>query len=408
MCLGGRGGGGGGECLAPLGRMRRCAAGSNWNPVQGECICPIGRNGSTCETAALPACRLTERSMAVACTVGRPLHCECLAQCALAGAFSAHLYRYCFTTQGQPPLSELPPPDDTTAQFWHWEPTAGWRGSSALRRVERVEAVQHEYNRGLEHAPHAWCPKRCHERGSCLVTRHSRADSLHEGLIGRSQRQAHESSRCQCDSYYFGSLCARHESPYCWNGCSGRGECVDGFCVCRDGAYGPGCAFHEGSSIDDHTLPHEIMDAHREKKRFASPPALVYVYDLPPLWLRRRTYASDNDPIFNTYHAFMSALLQHTSTSLTATPKRAALFLVPAFATNMENLREYYLHAYRRVATAYPWWNRTDGTDHLWWSTADGGGCELNQASQVPPHRVAFYKRSSPPSTSPLPARPPN
>jgi hypothetical protein len=111
------------------------------------------------------------------------------------------------------------------------------------------------------------------------------------------------------------------------------------------------------------------------------PPARVYVYDLPPLWLRRRAFASDADPIFNTYHVFMSALLQQNSTALTDDPTQAALFLAPAFGTNMEGLRQYYAHAHRRISVAYPWWNASGGANHFWWSTADGGGCELNQVS---------------------------
>jgi len=77
----------------------------------------------------------------------------------------------------------------------------------------------------------------------------------------------------------------------------------------------------------------------------SSRPARVYIYDLPPLWLRRRDFASDNDPIFNTHHVFMSALLRDAS-ALAASPADAALFLAPAFGTNMEGLREFYAHAH--------------------------------------------------------------
>ena len=207
--------------------MSRCAAGSNWNPVQAECICPIGRNGSACESPALLACRLTPESAALACTAGRPLHCDCMAQCALAGAFSAHLYRYCFTTPAREAFSDLPPPDDATALYWRWQPAGGWRGVAGLQRVERPEAVRHEHEATMEHAPHSRCPKRCHERGACLV---------------RPKLAPTATGECRCDAQYFGNVCGRHVSKFCWNGCSGRGECVDGFCVCRGEWYGPGCA----------------------------------------------------------------------------------------------------------------------------------------------------------------------
>ncbi|EOD33628.1 hypothetical protein EMIHUDRAFT_229339 [Emiliania huxleyi CCMP1516] len=74
--------------------------------------------------------------------------------------------------------------------------------------------------------------------------------------------------------------------------------------------------------------------------------------------------------------------------SLARSPAEAALFLVPAFATNMEALREYYSHAQRHVATHHPWWTASGGANHLWWSTADGGGCELNQLRETR-HSVA-------------------
>lgn len=306
-----------------------------------------------------------------------------MAQCAAAGAFEAHLYRYCFTTPGQASLSELPSAEDGTALFWRWEPTGRWRGMAALRQVERVEAVRHEYNRHQEHVPHARCPKRCHERGACLVSIRPPATALGPSVGGRGTRNTFRPppGQCKCDSHYSGATCARHESPFCWNGCSGRGECVDGFCVCRDGAYGPGCALGAGRPAGGGPWLGGIPAADGASEARV-PAARVYVYDLPPLWLRRRAFASDADPIFNTYHVFMSALLQQNSTALADDPAQAALFLAPAFGTNMEGLREYYAHAHCRISASYPWWNASGGANHFWWSTADGGGCELNQVSR--------------------------
>ena len=93
--------------------------------------------------------------------------------------------------------------------------------------------------------------------------------------------------------------------------------------------------------------------------------------------LRRRTFGSDPDPIFNTHHVFLERLLADRA-ALAARPEEAHAFLAPAFGTNMEALDEYYLHVQRHIAAHLPWWHRRRGTDHAWFTTADGGGCNLN------------------------------
>ena len=216
-----------------LSSKRHCAAGSNWNPVEERCICPIGRNGTRCDSDSLPACRAAVGSTAVSCTVGRPQHCECLEQCVAAGAFVAHMYRYCFTTADAEPLSDIPSTE--SAFFWRWNPMAGWRGRKGLRAATRLEALTHEFTPKLQHLPLSNCIDRCSERGGCLAA-----------VAPQRASPRRVSAACRCDSYYFGKTCHRHSSPHCWNGCSGRGECVDGFCVCRGGSYGPACALGGG------------------------------------------------------------------------------------------------------------------------------------------------------------------
>jgi len=284
------------------------------------------------------------------------------------------MYRYCFTTADAEPLSDIPSTE--SAFFWRWNPMAGWRGRKGLRAATRLEALTHEFTPKLQHLPLSNCIDRCSERGGCLAA-----------VAPQRASPRRVSAACRCDSYYFGKTCHRHSSPHCWNGCSGRGECVDGFCVCRGGSYGPACALGGGGGGGGGSGGGSGSGGGGGGGGGGGRRPTVYVYDLPPVVLRRRAFASDRDPIFNTHHAFLEALLADAP-SLARSPAEAALFLVPAFATNMEALREYYSHAQRHVATHHPWWTASGGANHLWWSTADGGGCELNQLRETR-HSVA-------------------
>ena len=188
---------------------------------------------------------------------------------------------------------------------------------------------------------------------------------------------------CKCDPHYSGKACEQHQSRWCWNGCAGRGSCVDGFCRCHVPFYGPGCAF-DGALQPQATAAQPAASPQLGLGGAASLPEgfQVYVYDLPPLVLRRRTYGSDPDPIFNTHHAFVARLLR-TKAALTSQPAQATAFLAPALGTNMEALPEYYAHVQRHIAATLPWWHRRRGTDHAWLTTADGGGCDLNSLPRL-------------------------
>ncbi len=285
----------------------------------------------------------------MACTVGRPQHCDCHSQCVAAGAFAHHIYPFCFrrASGGGPALSDIPSHTDDSVTFYER------RRSGRVVAVDRARALRHEFNPRQRHVPAAQCRGRCSERGACIASPGSREL---------------EPRYCNCDSYYLGESCETHAAPMCFNRCAGRGECVDGFCSCEPPYYGPGCS----------------LPAARSKPRAAASarPFLIHVYDLPPLVLRRRTYGSDPDPIFNTCFVYLEALLSDAN-RLAADPSDASLFIAPACATNMEGLVEYYAHAAAALGVAGPWWARFGGADHAFWTTADGGGCDLNAPSSA-------------------------
>ena len=341
-----------------LARMR-CAAGGNYNPHTARCTCPIGRNGSFCEQPALPACRIRRTSTAVACTVRRPQHCECVRQCLASGAFAAHIYPVCFERANYEPFSELPALASTRATFYQLD-------RRSLKRVKQLSATQAlgvEYReQQLVYVPHRHCPMRCSERGACIANR----------AVATSRSEPLENvATCQCDGFYTGRTCEKHVPTLCYNNCSGRGVCLDGFCSCEPPYFGPACAY--GGSPTRAAVRGRRDPSH--PLHFS-----IHVPDLDAVVLRRHQMGSDPDPIFNTHHRFVARLLEDPP-ALAASADDADLVLAPAFGTNMDGLLEYYEHAASALERHAP--SAWRARDIVWFTSGDGGGCDLNRLPRL-------------------------
>lgn len=335
-----------------------CHGGGNFNPHNQRCTCPIGLNGTYCESLALPACRARRSSTAVSCAVRRPQHCACVHQCVASGAFAAHMYPVCFERiSDAEPLSDVPSLLSTRATFYQLDR----RTLQKQRSLPAEAALMVEHQPHLIYVSHRHCQSRCSERGACVVSKAAATHSPHQ--LDRAR------PFCKCDGFYTGRACGRHVPTLCYNNCSSRGVCLDGFCSCEPPYFGPACAYDGGA------LSQRAQAAGRGSPG-ASAHFAVHVYDLDAVVLRRHQMGSDPEAIFNTYHTFLGRLLAD-GPSLATSAEEADLALAPAFGTNMDGLLEYYQHAADALAHLHPhaWRER----DHVWFTSGDGGGCDLNR-----------------------------
>ena len=148
----------------------------------------------------------------------------------------------------------------------------------------------------------------------------------------------------------------------CPRGCGGRGVCEGGFCHCRAPYWGVDCAL--GGS-----------DAPRCSAR-----PCVYVYELPARMnvlsfrsngARWHTHESD-EHMPQTLHLALLA-----SPHRTADANEADFFFVPVwdFVGFGWGSPAVYWRAHRYVTTAWPYFNRSGGRDHLWPVARDAGSC---------------------------------
>ena len=217
---------------------------------------------------------------------------------------------------------------------------------------------------------------------------------------------------CVCHLGFRGDACEKRDETACFNGCSGRGMCVRGFCSCQMGFFGIDCSIDldAASEAQARTDPIAELDMPEGDSALATllanastgaafvnsralevPPEArqelfrprVYVYELPP-WVAQSLDLQRLTPLNDAYSAYATvlALLLRDNATRTHDPWEANLFYVPAFAyaysSNTGSPHEHVRRVLRFIRAEYPaLWARRGGRDHLVWATGDRGICPL-------------------------------
>ncbi|EOD26608.1 hypothetical protein EMIHUDRAFT_205723 [Emiliania huxleyi CCMP1516] len=372
--------GGGGRCeQLQFGRytaVGHCDCGPHGvcEPLTGECLCQWGWAGKQCEVAAFPACglgaELSRAQLAASCASMRllsPVACACLAQCLDAGH------------------------------------------EARLTTLGRYLAGGRAFDSSAPAAP-AELPARKHLRGVAGGTRH--ANAARAGSCEASYR-------CVCVDGAFGDGCESICSNDCFNGCSGHGTCVHGWCQCDAGWYGVDCSDAAGlqrSALS--TDPMQFGDGTTRAQLSVLPVTLrphlrrlrrsVYVYQMPAsvnraaeAWMWRQ-WGKDAgrgcDPVHNrriySAQSHFDAHLLHDDFTRTLDPKRASLFYVPLFLNQRvpwgADLNASMSRALQYIRTRHPWWNASSGRDHVWFVFGERQTClvppEIAKASIIVGH----------------------
>lgn len=257
--------------------------------------------------------------------------------------------KLCFQLLGpsgvtEPPLSDFPANASAVRLHVRLRSTAVplWRADFMLAKSNPVVFGAG----GAQPAPNAWCPGACSHRGTCVASRDRRR-------------------LCLCHKGFRGRACEQSDSSACMNYCSRRGDCVARFCLCQQGSFGVDCS----------------LQVHAESARQRVPYVPMYVYTLPSE-LSTLHHLYQNDPtdrgVFYANRVFLSQLMSRKD-AVVSDPRAAALFFVPLMLVQVRgNLWEPYTFLGRVVhhlQLAYPWWNRSNGADHVFFTTQDRGGC---------------------------------
>ena len=194
----------------------------------------------------------------------------------------------------------------------------------------------------------------------CLSMRHTLA-----GLKSYAERWANATDKGRTHS--------------CFNQCSSRGTCVNGWCSCDAGSFGIDCA-------------------HSASARPAAPPRAavlaLYVYELPPALAF--TYGRATTKIYQAERLFLTQLLADRSVRVLE-PEAADLFVVPFFSVYSPAENNGCEAA--RLSLVYRWldthhtslWRRRAGRDHVIWLTGDRGACGLGAVLGAHPIFVSHW-----------------
>ena len=252
----------------------------------GRCICAPGRHGPDCSEVHFGACRLHAELGEMACESFRGLmSCNCRLQCMHRhGDKARHYARSCWDTLANTSLvdtSDFPEaPDGVIYRTAEWPARGkcakGNLGVEAERRcISGMSQTTWHAHRALGGSPlpNRYCPDSCSHRGSCLRPFVRRP--LGRSLTGRDgwsyviERDPTNSTApaCICHDGYSGRACQLTDKTLCMNSCSGNGDCVGKFCLCKQGWFGIDCSLERGVGGFDHVAPATARTHSRRRRK---------------------------------------------------------------------------------------------------------------------------------------------
>ena len=166
--------------------------------------------------------------------------------------------------------------------------------------------------------------------------------------------------------------------------CSGRGECLRGWCACPPGTFGIDCA--HGEPAGSQSTSARRVNAHH-------PSVAIYVYEMPLELGAVGLNGRAREKIYVAEVQFIESLLADSATR-TLDPALADLFLVPfwsyhSLASNTGCDRTRLELVIRWLSTTYPYWATKGGADHVFWLTGDRGACAMQDLPLFKPAGAA-------------------
>jgi hypothetical protein len=335
------------------------------------CVCPPGTTGLRCEQRELGSCRVSTSRDIMACQgFGGLMSCKCMEECintierySVGGRFLSVKDKICFEVNGRAPETSNGPTNLSHARFFararlnvsRWEIDSsiastreGWIADPDSRprwaKVANYVRVKALRPRGWTPLSNGHCPEACNHAGTCVDNNDGHGPS------------------CQCHKGFTGSTC-EPDPVHCFNGCSGHGQCEARFCNCEAGWFGVDCSLS--------------LHAPRQTALQFAP---TYVYSLPTEVSLQFTYQRDPTKrgTFYTNRVFLE-MLHARQDSLVADPEKAALFFVPIMLNQMKDnvweARRFLTSVVDWLRIQRPFWNRTNGADHIFFTGQDLGGC---------------------------------
>lgn len=342
-----------------------CTRYGNCNAELGTCECPFGYTGPKCTEPLLPACQLGPGKEPFWGFMV-PRSCECAKQAwsffgCTEGAETCRMHTFtyrdvrCYKFKNKPDAEQyslMPLQDTPDVEYFKGNIQRGLNGLHAIPPEDGVK-TEDLWGRKSLSLPLDRCPQSCNGHGACI------------------QEGVNNPPRCECYKGYQGHDCSQPMDKLCYNGCSGRGKCLRGFCHCTPPYFGLGCSRQYAWQL----APGAVHVPNRVQLR-------IYMYDMPanvafPVPLDDNIFDIDN-AFYQTHIKFTEMLLKDDAVR-TENPWEANMFFIPAhtyaYVSNTNPPANQVAAVVHYVRQNFPWYNMSRGRDHFIWTTGDRGSC---------------------------------